>query len=49
MDANLVSGLWEKLSSNALLCVQLFEFMKVVELVVVQIMGFVEDIKSSQL
>ncbi len=43
MDANLVSKLWKTLSSNALLCAQLSEFMKVVELAMAQIMGFVED------
>jgi hypothetical protein len=34
-----MSRLWKKLSSNA----QIFEFMKVAELAMVQIMGFVED------
>jgi hypothetical protein len=43
MDVNLVSKLWKTLSSNALLCAQLYEFMKVVELAMAQIMGFVED------
>jgi hypothetical protein len=45
MDVNPVSRLLEKFFSNALMCVQLFEFMKVSKLVVVQIMGFVEDDK----
>jgi len=31
MDVNLMSILWKKLSPNALLCAQLFEFMKVVK------------------
>jgi hypothetical protein len=43
MDLNPMSKHWEKLSNNVLSCAQLFEFMKLVELVVVQIMGFVED------
>ncbi len=43
MDFNLVSRLWKKLTSNTLLCAHLFEFIKVAELIVVQIMGFVED------
>jgi hypothetical protein len=43
MDFNPISRLWKKLTSNALLCARLSEFIKVVELVVVQIMGFVED------
>jgi len=42
-DLNLVSRLWKKLSSNVLLCAQLFEFTKVAKLAMVQIMGFVED------
>jgi hypothetical protein len=48
MDVNPMSKLWKKLSPNALLCVQLFEFMKVAKLVVVQIVGFVEDKTLSQ-
>ncbi len=43
MDVNPMSRLWKKLFPNALLCVQLFEFMKVAKLVVVQIMGSIED------
>ncbi len=43
MDLNLVSKFWKKLCSNVLLCARLFELMKVVELIVVQIMGFVKD------
>ncbi len=43
MDVNSMSRLWNKLSPNALLCAQLFEFMNVAKLVVVQIMGSVED------
>jgi len=43
MDVNLVFRLWKKFSPNALLCVQLSEFMKVAKLVVVQIMGSMED------
>ncbi len=48
MDVNPMSKLWKKFSPNALLCVQLFEFMKVAKLVVVQIVGFVEDKTLSQ-
>jgi hypothetical protein len=33
---------------NALLCVQLFEFIKVEKLIMVQNMGFVQDEKVSQ-
>jgi hypothetical protein len=43
MDLNLVSRLWKKLTSNVVLWVCLFEFMTVVELVMVQIMGSIED------
>jgi len=43
MDVNPVSRLWKKLFLNALLCVQLVEFIKVAKLVVVQIMGSGED------
>ncbi len=43
MDVNPVSRLWKKLFPNALLCVQLVEFIKVAKLVVVQIMGSGED------
>jgi len=43
MDVNPMSRLWKKLSSNALLCVQLSKFMKVVELVMVYIRGYIED------
>jgi hypothetical protein len=43
MDLNLVSRLWKKLTSNVVLWVCVFEFMTVVELVMVQIMGFGED------
>jgi hypothetical protein len=43
MDVNLVFRLWKKFFPNALLCAQLFEFMKVAKLVVVQIMGSMED------
>jgi len=46
MDLNPMSKLWKNFFSNAPLCVQLFEFMKVVELVEVQIMGFVKDEKT---
>jgi hypothetical protein len=35
MDVNLMFGFWKKLSSNAFLCVQLSEFMKVAELAVI--------------
>ncbi len=43
MDVNLVSRLWKKHFPNALLCAQLSKFMKVAKLVVVQVMGSVED------
>jgi hypothetical protein len=43
LDLNPLSKLWNKLSSNALLSVHLSEFMKVVKLVAIQIMGSVED------
>jgi hypothetical protein len=46
MDLNPMSKLWKNFFSNASLCVQLSEFMKVVELVEVQIMGFVKDEKT---
>jgi hypothetical protein len=46
MDFNLVFKLWKKLTSNALLCAHLFKFIKVIELIMVQIMGFVEDEKT---
>jgi hypothetical protein len=46
MDVNLVSKLWKTLSSNALLCAQLSEFMKMVGLAMAQIMGSVEDEKT---
>ncbi len=38
-----MSRLWKKFFSNVLLCVQLCELMKVAKLVVVQIMGSMED------
>jgi hypothetical protein len=43
MDLNPLSKLWKKLSNNALLSTYANEFMKVIKLVVIQIMGFVED------
>ncbi len=43
MDLNLVSRLWEKLTSNVVLWAHLFEFMMVAELAMVQIMGSIED------
>lgn len=43
LNLNPLFQLWKELSPNALLCVHLSEFMEVVELVLVQIMGFVED------
>ncbi len=43
MDLNPLSKLWKKLSNNALLATYANEFMKVIKLVVIQIMGFVED------
>ncbi len=43
MDVNPMSRFWKKFYPNALLYVQLFEFMKVAKLVVVQIMGSMED------
>jgi hypothetical protein len=46
MDVNSVSKLWNKLFRNALLCAQLSKFMNIAKLVVVQIMGSVEDEKT---
>jgi hypothetical protein len=43
MDLNPLSKLWKKLSNNALSSTYANEFMKVIKLVVIQIMGFVED------
>jgi len=43
MDLNLLSKLWGKNSSNTLLCPHLCKFMKVATLVVIYIMGFVEE------
>jgi hypothetical protein len=46
INLNPMSRLCMKLYTNALLCVMFNKFMKVVELVVVQIMGIVEDEKT---
>jgi hypothetical protein len=46
LDLNPLSRLWNKLSSNALLCVHLNEFMKVAKSVAIQIMGYMEDEKT---
>jgi hypothetical protein len=46
LDLNPLSKLWNKLSSNALLCVHLSEFMKVAKSVAIQIMGSMEDEKT---
>jgi hypothetical protein len=43
MNPNPMFQLWMKFSINALLCVMFNKFIKVVELVVVQIMEIVED------
>jgi hypothetical protein len=43
MDVNSMSKLWNKLFPNALLCAQLSKFMNMAKLVVVQIMGSMED------
>jgi len=43
MDLNLVFRLWKKFFSNVLLCAQLYEFMKLEKLVMVKIMGSMED------
>jgi hypothetical protein len=43
LNLNPLFQLWKKLSFNALLCVHLSEFMEVVEVTMVQIMGSVED------
>jgi hypothetical protein len=43
MDLNLIYRLWKKLSSNVFLCARLYEFMKEEKLVVVHVMGFMED------
>jgi hypothetical protein len=40
---NLMSILWKKISSNVSLCDCFFKFMKMVELVVIQIKRSVED------
>jgi hypothetical protein len=46
MDLNLLSKLWKRLSNNVLSCAGLFEFMKLAELAMVQIMGIVENEKT---
>ncbi len=46
LNLNPLFQLWKKLSSNALLCAHLSEFMKVVELAMVRIMGSMEDEKT---
>jgi hypothetical protein len=46
MDVNSKLKLWNKLSPNAFLCAQLSEFMNVAKLVVIQIMGSMEDEKT---
>ncbi len=46
MDLNPISRLWKKLTSNALLCACFSKFMKVAKLVMVQIMGFVENTRT---
>ena len=43
MTENLMFHLWHKLSSNALMLMELLEFMKVVEIAHVQVLGSVED------
>lgn len=43
LNLNPLSRLWNKLSSNALLCVHLSEFMKVAKSIAIQIMGSMED------
>jgi hypothetical protein len=43
MDLNPMFIFWKKISSNALLCAQLSEFMKVAKLAIVQTMEYVED------
>jgi hypothetical protein len=42
-DENLVTKLWCQLATNSLLIVHLSEFMKLVELAIVQIIGNIED------
>jgi hypothetical protein len=46
MDLDILSRLWKKLFSNALLCACFNEFMKVAKLMMVQIMGSMEDEKT---
>jgi hypothetical protein len=46
MDLSIVSRRWKKIFFNALLCVQLFEFIKVEESIMVQNIGFVQDEKN---
>jgi hypothetical protein len=46
MDLNPMFIFWKKITSNALLCAQLSKCMKVAKLVVLQIMGYVEDKKT---
>jgi hypothetical protein len=43
MDLNPMFILWKKVSSNALLCAQLSEFMKVAKLATIQIVEYMED------
>jgi hypothetical protein len=43
MDLNPMFIVWRKISSNALLCAQPSEFIKVAKLAMVQIMEYVED------
>lgn len=40
---NPLSSLWQKLDSNALLASKLSEFVKVAEVIIVTVLGFVED------
>ena len=42
-DVNLVSKLWQKLGCNGLLLSKLSEFMRLVEIVITNVMGSVED------
>jgi hypothetical protein len=49
MTENPMSRLWRKLSSNALISAKLSEFMKVVEIAHVQVLGSVEDERTFSL
>jgi hypothetical protein len=43
MDENPMTRLWHQLVTNSLLVAHLFEFMKLIKLAIVQVVGSVED------